>query len=285
LTVDRTGRLYVADLNNARVLRFSPPFNNGQEADLVLGQADFTTGDQHCNAGQATANVFCNGEDVAVDGAGGVYVSDGGFHRVLRFSPPLSNGQAADMMLGQPDFTSVSCNTSGLSARTLCQPFLMAIDAQDALWVADLQNSRVIRFSSPRSLGQAADLVLGEPNLNMASALCPAADVPVNASLLCAPIGVAVDRVGQVFVTDNNRRAVRFSPPLSNGKPADLVFGVPNFASSGCVAPTSTATLCGAFGVTVDFRGDLFVVENSASRVVRYDEPTNGTQAPGGTAP
>ena len=41
--------------------------------------------------------------------------------------------------------------------------------------------------------------------------------------------------------------------------------------------------LCNPTRLTLDFRGDLFVVDTNNNRVLRYDQPSNGTQPPTGT--
>lgn len=54
IAFDSSGNLYVADANNSRTLQFAPPFSNGQNASLVLGQANFTSGAEATTAtGQA----------------------------------------------------------------------------------------------------------------------------------------------------------------------------------------------------------------------------------------
>jgi hypothetical protein len=55
---DSSGRVFVAYVSNNRTLGFAPPFSNGMNATLVLGQANFTTG---------TSNT--GGEGAATQGA------------------------------------------------------------------------------------------------------------------------------------------------------------------------------------------------------------------------
>jgi sugar lactone lactonase YvrE len=117
--------------------------------------------------------------------------------------------------------------------------------------------------------------------------------MPPRASAFCFPQGVHVDSSGHVFVSDAALdRVLRFTPPLTNGKAADLVFGQPSFTDpvdfspGSCFRVASASTLCtpqAPGGMTVDFRGDLFIADSANSRVLRYNQPSQGTQPPGGT--
>ncbi len=50
IAFDSSGNLYVADYANDRTLQFTPPFSNNQNASLVLGKPDFTTGGEQTSA-------------------------------------------------------------------------------------------------------------------------------------------------------------------------------------------------------------------------------------------
>src|SRR6185295_14371491 len=104
LAVASDGRiLAVADTSNNRILIWkSIPAVNGQNADIVLGQPDFNT------VGRLTVNAS------AMRGPQGVWIQDGRLfvadtqnNRVLIWnSIPTQNNQPADLVLGQPNFTS-----------------------------------------------------------------------------------------------------------------------------------------------------------------------------------
>jgi DNA-binding beta-propeller fold protein YncE len=132
IAVDNEGRAYAAEPNRHRVVRFSPPLSNGQPPDLVLGGADpasvgcLDSSDPGppTNPVSLGAASICFPYDVAVDGAGRLWVPDTTSHRILRFRPPLTNGQAADLVLGQADFTGRDCNTTGFNAGGISAPTL-----------------------------------------------------------------------------------------------------------------------------------------------------------------
>ncbi len=140
-------------------------------AALVLGQPGFTT-----NAAATTQSGMRTPYSVAVDPTTGkVFVADQINQRVLRFASlaTLSNGLAAEGVLGQPDFVSSIPNRGGAPApNSLFSPMGVSVDSQGRLWVADTLNNRVLRFddAAAKANGADADAVLGQPDFNSSGA-------------------------------------------------------------------------------------------------------------------
>lgn len=114
MSVDPQGNVWVADTFNFRILRFPP---NSKTADLVIGQPDFTAptsiGTQQtiCSLSPTSRPLhqLCTPTLARVNPANGkLYVLDespSGFKaRILIYSPPFTNGMAADkvLMVQQP---------------------------------------------------------------------------------------------------------------------------------------------------------------------------------------
>lgn len=195
------GKMMVADAANNRVLIWNAvPTTDGAPADLVLGQNGMTACYANASpvAAPPTASTLSNPTAVWTDGTR-LAVSDTNNNRVLIWNTfPTANGQAADLVLGQPDFISAA---SALSATGLNHPYYgVFVDAADQLFVADSINRRVLVWNSfPTANGQAADVVLGQPDFNTA--------IPgVSATTMGVPTGVFVSG-SQLLVTDqgNNR--------------------------------------------------------------------------------
>ena len=144
-----SGKLVVVDQGYHRVLIYnSIPTTNNQAADLVLGQASFTVTASSAGASgmYSPTGVWSNGTKVVV--------ADGSNNRVLVWNTfPTSNGQAADVVIGQAadhvlgtaDFqagTAGNCTQS-----TLYNPAAVACDASGRIWVADRYNNRVLRYT------------------------------------------------------------------------------------------------------------------------------------------
>ena len=114
--MDSVGDLFVADVYNARVLKYDTPLNpNSAEpgagdtaADLVIGQSGFSSAAQCKKTRRASASALCEPTGVAVDSTGDVYIAEG--NRILEFDNPRLNGpQIARRVYGQKNFTSDTC--------------------------------------------------------------------------------------------------------------------------------------------------------------------------------
>jgi sugar lactone lactonase YvrE len=205
--VDSADRLWVADSDNNRVLRFDAITSkaSGASADGVLGQANFTTGTTTVGG----SSKLQGPTGVTVSSGGALYVTCFVSHRVLRFNSAaaLANGAAANSVLGQPDYTTVA---EGLSAVKMHSPTGAWITADDSLWVADRTNGRLLRFSnaSTKSSGAAADGVLGQADFTSFSGLTS------NRDLDSPKVKPFVDPEGRLWVADYRKgRVLRFTPP------------------------------------------------------------------------
>jgi len=145
-----SGRVYVADTSNHRVLVFSRPFSNGMSAQAVFGQSGFTACSK--NRGGAVGAATLNAPvDVYEDSAGNVYVTDGGNSRTLVFHVPFSVGGdfVADEVIGQPNFASDTVMPP--DADTQAHPAGIDMDPSGRLFVADRENSRITWYDSTGS--------------------------------------------------------------------------------------------------------------------------------------
>lgn len=200
--VDGSGRLWVADANNNRVLEYDNPLTS-PVANRVIGQPGFASDTP--NTGGISASSLWEPLAIAVDSAGRLWVADAGNHRVLEYDNPLTS-PVANRVLGQPDFTSGTPNTGGISASSLSSPAGVAVDASGRLFVAEQGNNRVLEYDNPLT-SSVANRVFGQPNFTSGTAN----NGGVSASSLWSPTGVAVDGGGRLWVTEQgNNRVLEF---------------------------------------------------------------------------
>ncbi|MEP6538183.1 MAG: hypothetical protein ABJF23_22785 [Bryobacteraceae bacterium] len=253
--------LAIADTDNNRILIWnSIPFLSGTPADVVVGQNDFKTATANMGSGNTPNSKGLRGPQGVWLQAGKLYVADTQNHRVLVWNQvPTANGQAADLVLGQPNFTTfvepdLTKAVVDARANTMLNPVSVTSDGT-RLYVTDLGHNRVLIWNTIPTQNQApADIVVGQPSLGDGTTNVTLEN---NSSLLCASNGTdatdatkllypercaatlnfprfALSDGKRLFVADggNNRVLVYNNVPTTNGQRADIILGQPDeFAS------------------------------------------------------
>jgi sugar lactone lactonase YvrE len=270
-----TGKVFVADTGNNRVLRYpdASSLNNGAAAEATLGlpKTNFFTLIQ---AGMKAP------EDIFIDHLGRLWVADTLNNRVLMFSKAsaLSNQPLADQVFGQ---ASLIGTASGTSSQSMSSPSCIWVDASDRLWVSDTGNHRILRFdsiSNNPAQNSAADGVIGQENLvsNTLGSLKASFESTKK---------IAVSATGTLFVADTiKNRVLRFdnAATLNGIVPANAVLGQANFDTS---SPALSATgMNTPAGLTLTPDDSLWVCDEENHRVLRFDQAStkpNGAAADG----
>jgi sugar lactone lactonase YvrE len=271
-----SGKLFVTSGGQHRILRFADPssLSNGANAEAVFGQGDFSG-----NLGGTTAAKFNSPIGLHIDGSGRLWVADYQNHRVLMFegAADLDSGATADLVLGQPDFTTA---TEGTSSTTMRAPLGVFVDVDENLWVADFGNHRVLKFADVSSLvsGAAATTLLGQPDFTTHTA-------GTSGVKMAGPSGVAVDEAGRLWVADQtNRRILRFdaAATLGDGAAADGVLGQPDLTTKN--TGISAQEFDRPTGPAFDAEGTLYLTDFFNNRVLYFKTPetkANGAAADG----
>ncbi|MGC2492539.1 NHL repeat-containing protein [Candidatus Binatus sp.] len=294
LALDPAGDLFVADVSNARVLKYDTPLNpdSGEPgagdtvADLVIGQNGFTSAAQCSKRRRESASVLCEPQGLAVDPIGNLYISDA--NRVLEFDHlRLKGTQIAQRVYGQKTFSSYLCGLP--AANSLCSPLLPAVDGAGRLFVPDWQNNRLLSYDTPL-VSTVASRELGQIDFTHGDANFPG---PRGFSY---PSATIADASGHLYVADQNRVLGWASAQgFVNGQPADLVLGQPDFYSTSChlLGPPSCSTgtshcvkrahpkkpnrssplMCSPQGLSADDAGNLFVADTDNNRVMSFANP------------
>ncbi|HUP04779.1 MAG TPA: hypothetical protein VMU19_12365 [Bryobacteraceae bacterium] len=202
------------------------------KATVVLGQPNFTA--SNLNYG-STSNDLRTPTAIASDGVH-LVVADTDHNRVLIWNHiPATNNTPADVVIGQPNFTADIVPANNVpSASSLLGPQGVWIQ-NGKLWVADTQNNRVLGWNQiPTKNGQAADIVLGQPNFTTYVQIdITQQTYSATAQNMLNPVAVTSD--GQrLFVADlaNNRVLIWNAIPTANDAPADVALGQPSLNTS-----------------------------------------------------
>ncbi len=162
----------IADRSNHQVLlwRDSTLPRSASRPDVVLGGP--------ADTGPVSASTIVEPVSVAFDGKR-LFVGDAALHRVLVWnSLPVFDGQPADAVLGQPNFTAAAANDTP-AADTIDRPAALASDGTN-LFVADSRDHRILVFT-------AADMPLPANVVVNSATLAPGPLAPGTLITLTAP--------------------------------------------------------------------------------------------------
>jgi len=202
-----------------------------------------------------------------------------GNNRVLIYNAPLITGQSANVVLGQPNFTTFAIGTT---AATMNNPTGTAEDRSGNLYVADDLNCRIIQFQPPFTNGMSASLVLGQINLSSANCATGITAMTLGNSNSGGDQVIAVnfDGSGNLWVSDTgSNRVLEYKPPFTAGMAAtlaigqaDLSSGDPNRSTVSGTPPTSSS-LSNPDWFIFDFSGNLWIPDAVNNRVLEFQPP------------
>jgi sugar lactone lactonase YvrE len=192
-----------------------------------------------------------------------LYIVDTGNNRVLQYSSTLIT---ASIVYGQSgSFSGSAANNGGISASSLNSPSAVFSDSTNSgLYIVDKGNNRVLYYSNSATT---ASLVYGQ-NGNYSSN--SANNGGISPDSLNAPSGVAVDRNKGVYIADTGNNRVLYYP--SGSTTATRVFGqngnyTTNAANNGGI---SASSLNAPQSVSVDYAGNIYIVDTGNNRVLLY---------------
>jgi len=224
------GKLFVSDTGRNRVFIWNQiPHSEFAEPDRVLGQIDSEHVDRNAG-GEVSASSLHYPSGIWSDGQK-LIVADAWNHRVLVWnSMPTRDGQAADVVIGQPDFFSNQPNVKGIGKDpedcTLNWPYGVFSDGV-RLWIADTGNRRVLYFEKiPTKNFTSADKVIGKANMNTR-------DYENHEPIW--PYSVKVNAKKQMIISDTQFYRCHFWNNYDEAfeKVADILIGQENFDACG----------------------------------------------------
>lgn len=204
----------------------------------------------HCAGsadGTGPAARFDHPEGMAADGNGNLYVAERSSSTIRKITP-----QAVVTTLAGAAGAAGNIDGTGAGAR-FDGPTRLKADRDGNLYVTDTGNS-TIRKVSPHGV---------VTTLAGSAGVCGSADGVGTAAQFCAPQGIALDRQGNLYVTDTLNHTVRKIDPAGT---VTTVAGTPGVCGS-ADGPARAAQFCGPRDIAADSDGNLFVVDTANSTI------------------
>ena len=302
--------LVVADTNHNRVLIWNriPTINNAP-ADVVVGQPDFVS--SGLPSGNTPSAKSMRGPQGVWIQNGKLYVADTQNNRVLIYNQiPTSNGAAADVVLGEPNFTTaiqpnLASQTTSATASNLLNPVAVSSDGVH-LFVTDLGYNRILIWKSiPTTNAAPADVEIGQPDMVSSvannsfsgTAATSTSDTTDKETPVLCTVSNGLDGYGnptypafcsytvsfprftlavgnRLFIADggNDRLMVFNQIPTQNAQAADYVIG--HLGGTVTQAPDSTDSLQTPMSMAWDGT-NLYVADTYNTRIMVYSMGAN----------
>jgi sugar lactone lactonase YvrE len=250
IAVDAAGNLFIADTRNQRIRKVT----SAGVITTIAGNAGGTgAGADGTPALQAQLS---DPSGIAVDGAGNVYISETGAHRVRQINTAeLISTVAGNGTMG------FSGDGGPATSAQLALPAGIAVDGAGNVFIADSVNNR-IRLVTPNGV---ISTVAGNGTSGFAGDGGPAV-----AAEIAYPQSVAVDGSGTLFIADTNNQRIRTVTPdgLINTVAGNGIYGF-----SGDGGPASAAEIAGPYSVAVGGVNSLFIADTFSSRIREVVSP------------
>jgi uncharacterized protein (TIGR03437 family) len=240
IAVDSSGTVYFADALNGRVRKVD---TNGIISTYAGGA--FILNGGVGDGGPATSAALSlvstgNGHNgIALDPQGNLYIADPGHNRVRKVD---TNGNISTVA-GTGTFGFSGDNGPATSAQ-LSSPFGVAVDNSGNLIIADSSNGRVRKVDASGTIttiaGSGYGFVTGDGG--------PATGTKF------FPIAVAVDRAGNLYISDFNNHALR---KVTNG----IITSLYSTGGSTVCSPVFPTAIGSITGIAFDAAGDIFTSE------------------------
>jgi sugar lactone lactonase YvrE len=243
LAVNNSGNVYIADRYNNRVRMINA-------SGIIATIAGTGVGSYSGDGGPATGAGVNAVTGVAADAGGVIYIADKGNEKVRKISAAgLISTLAGNGMAGY------SGDGGSAAAAELNNPNGVAVDNAGNVYIADQGNSR-IRKVTPAGIistiaGTGANGYNGD---NMAA----------TAAQLYNPYAVAVDRAGNIYISDVDNDRIR---KVTAAGIISTIAGTGVAGNSGAGGPATAAELSEPIGVAVDSAGNVYIADAWNSRI------------------
>lgn len=246
--IDSLGDLYVADTGYHQIIKIDGNGTTTIVAGSTSGYVD----------GNASGAKFSLPKDLAIDGAGNVFVADTANDRIRKILP--SGNVITFAGSGNPAYINGDRAISKFS-----NPNSVAMDPSGNLYVADTTNNLIRKIDTSGNVTTFAGSTGGY------------ADGNGTAAKFNQPKGIAVDSAGNVYVADTTNHKIRKIDP--SGNVTTIAGGAGGFLD----ANGTSARFSSPNDIAVDSSGIIYVADTNTHRIRKIDLSGNVTTFAGST--
>jgi uncharacterized protein (TIGR03437 family) len=243
VAIDASGNMFIGDSFNLRVRKVV--------AGIISTFVGIGTSRPIGDGGPAkSASVNVPEGNPAIDPAGNLFFSDTGNNRVRKVTP----AGVITTVAGNGAF-GFSGDGGPAASASFRSPLDVALDSNGNLYILDQFNNRVRKVSQSGTITTFA----GSGDLGFAGDGGPATSASFS-----HPQGIAFDKAGNLFISDNGNHRIRKVTPAGI---ITTVAGNGTAAFSGDGGPATNASLNSPVGLAFDASGNLYIGERSNNRV------------------
>ncbi|MBU6429015.1 MAG: hypothetical protein KGR26_08395, partial [Cyanobacteria bacterium REEB65] len=266
------GQLYTLVAGDDLILSLSA---NGLQS-VVAGNGSYANlGD----GGPAAMALLSNPTAIALDPAGTLYIADNG-HNLVREVAPTGQmttiaGNATNNLVG-----GCCTNLGGLpTANTVSNPTAITLDSTGDLLIATSGSNDSYALMIPRTSGTYYGVSISAGSIGIVAGMGQSGSTTygslANQQDLNNPGGLAVDSLGDLFISDTSNAVIRKVTPSGAISVVAGNSGTFGFGGDGTPANSAGVKLYYPWGIAIDTLGNLYIADFS-SHVVRMVPVMNG---------
>ena len=261
ITISDSGTLFVADYGNSTIRAIVPTVGSWSTYTIAG-----TAGQTGTNDGIGTIQAFFkNPAGLAADRAGNLYVADSGNHTVREVAS-VAGTWVVTTLAGKAGVAG-SADGIGASAR-FNAPTGVAVDNSGTVYVAEFGNDTIRRLT-PTAGTWVVSTIAGK------AGAAGSADGTNSSARFKAPMEIALDASGNLYVADSGNHTIRQLTPVETNWVVTTLAG--KAGTAGSVNNTGGAARFNTpYGITVDSHGNLYVAD-TLNDTIRHGQPNTGS--------
>ncbi len=238
-------------------------------AKVIADGGDITTvagtlgsGGASGDGGPATSARLAGPVDVAIDSSGNIYISSHGNHAIRKVDGATGLITTVAGTLGSPGST----GDGGLATSAeLNNLYSVAVDSSGNIYIADTGNLAIRKVDAATGVIDTIAGILGSHGTTGDGGLATGA-------LLGAPIGVALDSSGNIYIAELDNHVIR-EDDAATGIISTVVGTLGTSGATGDGGPATSANLNNPYDVAVDSLGNIYIADAYNHAIRKVEAP------------